>query len=331
MTFSALGPCLPRVPLAVIILNYGTSDLVVDCLSALAPEVEGTARCAVVVDNASPDDSVEKIESAIKAHGWASWVQLVRSARNDGFSAGNNQGFEAVAADAYLLLNSDTLVRPGALDRLEELLHRGRGLAAPCLEWPDGTAQANLRRWATPASELARAAATGPISRWLGREPVSLAELSAPPPAQWASGACLGIHRDVIERLGGLDEGFFMYFEDMDYCRRALEAGFRLAFDPEARVVHFKGGTSPVQSQTAARARRPAYYYAARARYFAKHHGYAGLLAANLCFALGRAIARMREIFGAKQPHLCAQEHSDTWSHMRTALEAWRPDGGRTD
>ncbi len=314
------------IPLAVVILNYGTPRLVVDCLATLAPQIEGTQRRVIVVDNASPDDSATQIARAVSDRGWEPWARLIESSSNDGFSAGNNIGLRAAAAaDAFLLLNSDTLVRAGALDRIETALRAGRGLAAARTEWPDGSEQPNLRRWATPLSELARSARTGVVSRWLGRDPVSLADLEPPPPNQWASGACLGIHRDVIERIGVLDDGFFMYFEDMDYCRRAIQAGFRLAWVPDARVVHLKGGTSPVQSMTATRGRRPPFYYAARARYFAKHYGTAGLLLANCAFELGRVIALMRERLGAKEPHLCEGERADNWRHSRRPLKPWRP------
>ena len=110
----------------------------------------------------------------------------------------------------------------------------------------------------------------------------------------------------MIERIGGLDDGFFMYFEDMDYCRRAAEAGFVVRMAPDARVVHLKGGTSPVQSQTAALARRPAYYYAARSRYFAKHYGRFGLWRANLGWHAGRVIGWLRETSGLAGAPRCA-------------------------
>jgi len=314
-----------RPALAILVLNYGTAELVEDCLGTLAHAVDGARRCVLVIDNASPDDSAARIADAIGRHGWGGWARLILAGRNDGFSAGNNLGINAVEADAYLLLNSDTLVRAGAIDRLEDAVRAHRGLAAARLEWPDGSAQPNLRRWATPLGELARAARTAPLSRALGRTSSSVAHLPTLPRDSWASGACLAIHRDVIERIGLLDEGFFLYFEDMDYCRRALEAGLPLVWVEDARVVHLKGGTSSVAALTRARARRPDFYYAARARYFAKHHGRVGLLLANLAFQLGQLVAWGRETFGGKQPHLCEREAADSWRHLRYPLAPWRP------
>jgi len=114
----------------------------------------------VVVDNASGDGSDDQVESAIRERGWSSWARLVRSPGNWGFSAGNNLGIASESADAYLLLNSDTIVRPGAVTELCSA-YRNRpevGMVSPRLEWPDGTAQNSCFRELTPLTELVNAA-----------------------------------------------------------------------------------------------------------------------------------------------------------------------------
>ena len=108
--------------LAVIILNYKTPQLVIDCLQSLASEVDGSKHRVIVVDNDSQDGSVEKIRGAIAANNWSNWSEVLPSPVNGGFSAGNNVGIKAVDAEAYLLLNSDTIVRPGAIETLLETM-----------------------------------------------------------------------------------------------------------------------------------------------------------------------------------------------------------------
>lgn len=323
------GACAPpgrRFELAVIVLNFRTPALTVDCLRSLAGEVDGDAIEAIVLDNASGDGSAEQIEQEITHAGWGGWARVVCADENGGFSEGNNIGIAAADAEVYLFLNSDTIVRPGSVACLLEAVRRSDGLVGAQLEWADGTPQENRRAYLRPLHEFARGAHTGAVSRLAGRAlPKASRGRDGLVEAPWVSFACVAIARAVIERIGGLDDGFFMYFEDMDFCRRAAEAGFSVGMAPDARVVHLKGGTSPVQSLTAEQARRPAYYYAARSRYLAKHYGRSGLLLANLFWHVGRGIAWLRETFGSKAPHVCARESRDIWIGWLSPLRPWRP------
>jgi GT2 family glycosyltransferase len=110
-----------------------------------------------------------------------------------------------------------------------------------------------------------------------------------------------------------MDEGFFLYFEDVDTCRRARQAGFEVWYEPAARIVHLRGGSGPVKQLSAERRRRPRYYYAARRRYFRNAHGPVGPFLANLCWSLGRGIAWLRETLGRKAPHTVERELLDVW------------------
>jgi N-acetylglucosaminyl-diphospho-decaprenol L-rhamnosyltransferase len=299
--------------LAVVILNYRTPDLVLDCLASLASEV-GPDDAVVVVDNRSADGSVRRIQAGIAARGLEQ-VTLVESPVNGGFSAGNNYGIRAVAARAYLLLNSDTVVRPGAVERLCATLEAEPhvGLVSPRLLAPDGTPQVNCFRRHTPVSELLHAARTGPVDRALAGWRVPMAEEPAGLEPEWTSFAAVLIRREVIEQVGLLDEGFFMYYEDVDYCLRARAAGWAIRHEPRAQVVHFHGVSSKIEELTAARRRRPPYYYQARARYFRKTLGPGGPLLANALWLVGRGIAWAREVVGNKQPHAVEREALDIW------------------
>jgi len=151
--------------IAVIILNYKTPEMTIDCLASIEGEIDGGVL-VVVVDNNSGDGSCEKIENSITRNNWGGWCRLIPPEVNGGFAAGNNIGIRAVDAEAYVLLNSDTIVRPGAFGALREALKQnpGVGLVAPGLENADGDITQNTFRYMTPVYEFLRAAGTGPIS-----------------------------------------------------------------------------------------------------------------------------------------------------------------------
>jgi hypothetical protein len=308
------------IPLLVVIINYRTPSLTIDCLRSLADEVRSLPGTqVVVVDNASGDGSVERLERAIGENNWGSWVRVLPSPVNGGFSAGNNIGIKAVAADAYLLINSDTIVRPGAVRSLLEAMqaHPDAGLISPRLEWPDGTPQISCFRYRSPVSELIAAAATGPLTQLLSGYDVPLPVSDAPINPEWTSFACVMVRREVVEQIGLMDEGYFMYFDDIDYCRRAKEAGWQILYWPFARVVHLRGGSGSVKTEIATRKRPQAYLYASRTRYFAKFYGPAGLWGANLLWLAGRSVSLARELAGNKQPHTCESEARDIWMNWR--------------
>jgi GT2 family glycosyltransferase len=168
-------------------------------------------------------------------------------------------------------------------------------------------------RFPTPWSEIISGSATGPLRHLLDRWDVPLPIEDEPSSPDWISFAAVLIRNEVLCEVGLLDEGFFMYFEDADYCRRARRAGWEVWQEPTARIVHLRGRTSPVKLLAVARKRRPRYYYAARSRYFRNAWGSAGLLVANLGFTVGWAVARLRETVGNKQPHTVERQLADTW------------------
>ncbi|NET34049.1 MAG: glycosyltransferase family 2 protein [Cyanothece sp. SIO1E1] len=309
--------------LAIVILNYRTPELVIDCLTSLKSEINVGFDSVVVVDNHSNDGSVEQIGQAIAVEQWQEWAQILPSKVNGGFSAGNNLGINALQADAYLLLNSDTIVRPNAVQSLREGLarHPEVGLISPRLEWPDGTPQISCFRYHSPISELINAAATGPITQLLQSYDVPLPVAEVPLQPQWTSFACVLIRRQVIEQVGLMDEGYFMYFDDVDYCQRVSRSGWQILHWPQARVVHLRGGSGPVKAAVAARKRPRAYLYASRSRYFRKFYGLIGLWLANLFWLLGRMISFAREIVGHKQPHTCECEARDIWINWREPMK----------
>jgi GT2 family glycosyltransferase len=326
MTRSELKPTSPpRIKCAagIVIINFRTPDLVRNCLAALGPELETNDARIVVVDNCSADGSADKIaDFLMTGELWKARIALIRSPRNAGFSGGNNTGIAALDAAHYLLLNSDTLVRPGALKALLAASSREKdaGIIAPRLEDEDGTPQISCFRFHSPLSEFLNAAQTAPLDKLFGGAVVPMAVSDAPADCDWASFACVSLKRAALEDAGPMDDGYFMYFEDADYCRALKKHGWRIVYEPAARVIHLRGGSSPVKSTMQAKKRPPAYYYAARTRFFRKAYGPFGLYAANLLWLCGRCVARARSLFGKPAALLCEHQGKDQWTNWRDPL-----------
>jgi hypothetical protein len=314
-----------NVELAVIVLNYRTPDMTVQCLASLEGETEPGIR-VVVVDNASGDGSADRLERVVVERGWSAWANVVRSDVNGGFAAGNNLGIRSVEASAYLLLNSDTLVRPGALRGLREAmrLRPDAGIIGAGLLTAQETPDQSCFRVIAPASELVRAASTGPVTRLLRRFDPILPQTEQPMEPGWLGFACVLIRRDVLETVGLLDDGYFMYFEDVDYCRRARQAGWKVLYWPQAKVVHLLGGSSQMSSPPRQRSRAPRYYYEARARYFAKFYGRRGLWLANALWHVGRTVSLPRELLGRSSSSR-GLEALDIWTHALDPLRSESP------
>lgn len=310
--------------LAVIVLNYKTPGLVVDCLQSLCGQIDAQNQEVIVVDNCSNDGSANQIESAIEDNGWGVWARVVRSPINGGFAAGNNVGIKAANAKVCLLLNSDTIVRDGAIATMMHTLaeHPKISMLGPLLEWPDGEHQTSTFRYRTPITEMLYASRLGVLGRLFPSHVVArpLDEMTSG--VDWASFACMAIRQEVFDTIGLLDEEYFMYFEDMAMCRKATRAGFVIAYQPEAHVVHLRGGSSPVKEQTKQRKRRPGYYYAARSRYLRSSFGLMGHICGNLLWTIGWVLGSLRGRNGAVK-----NEYIDIWTSPKHRVQIGAGDG----
>lgn len=270
----------------------------------------------VVVDNDSGDGSAEALEDLVAREGWSAWASVLRSPRNGGFAAGNNLGIAAIDAEAYVLLNSDTLIEKGTFARLLDAMDREprAGIIGPSMTDHDGTPESSHFRFLRPCTELVRAANTGPVTRlFAGFDPV-MPRSSVPVESEWVGFACVLLRRAMIEEIGTLDEGYFMYFEDVDFCQRARKAGWKVLYWPDSRMVHLMGRSSSVTTKGGQAARAPRYYYEARARYLAKFYGRTGLLLANVLWCVGRCVSLLRQI-GGRPPGLRRLEGLDIWTN----------------
>lgn len=304
------------IDLAIIIINYKTPYLTVSVLESLIGDVDVTSMKVVLVENDSRDNSLASLNEWISENAAESWVKLIDAGKNTGFSGGNNIGIKSVKAKNYLLLNSDTIVRPGAIRILLETAGKypDAGLISPRLEWTNGVPQESCFRFHTPLSELINSASTGAVTKTFSKYVVAHPVKDEPDYYQWTSFACVLIKAEVIEQIGLLDDEFFMYFEDVEFSYRAIKAGWKILNNPAAHVVHLRGGSSPLKSQAKLRKRLPRYFYESRSRYFYLLYGQSGLLMANLLWSLGATIALIRSLLSSHyQSSVAEKQWQDTW------------------
>ncbi len=291
---------VPPRPVSIVTINYRTPEITLQCLASIAAaNIENVS--VTIIDNNSGDNSVSLIEAEIASSNWT-WAHVISSPVNTGFSGGNNLKLRDQDSDYFLLLNSDTMIRPGAIEILRETMDANPeiGMASPRLEWEDGTPQGSCFRFIRPPYELIKYSGTGIVARLLPRyvTPIPFSNEACSP--EWASFACIMIRREVFADIGFLDEKFFMYFEDTDFCYRARKAGWNILYNPEARVVHLRGKSSPLKSLMAAQKRLPRYFYESRSYYFYKNFGRLGLCAANVFWVSGWLLAMLRTLVDRK-------------------------------
>lgn len=274
--------------LSVVIVTYNADELIVGCLDSLREDAEAAELSleVFVVDSASRDDTTEVIRSHHP------WVRLIASEKNLGFSAGNNEALPKCTGRFVALLNPDSVIRSGALERLLGVLGADDSIGAvgPKLILADGSTQlesarnlptlGNMWPWLALLDKLRHAV----LDRGV-RTPV---DHPPPPPktldgfnllwwerdrscdASCLSGACMVMRREVVDRIGLLDEASPLYLDDMDYCKRIRDAGWRLRYVAEAEVTHlWEASTAPL--------RRQGDFYALQCHavwlYLRKHHG----------------------------------------------------------
>lgn len=314
----------------ISIINYKTADLTLTCLRSVLDDIGALSVRIAVVDNASNDGSAEAIETWIAAQPAGTPVTLIRSETNSGFSGGHNLGMAALEGCGYfLILNSDAVLRPGFLAALAAAVKRApeAGLIAPQIETEEGEVQISCFRFASPTSEFLRGIQSGPVDRLFRHRLVPLMPPVQPADVEWASFACILLKAEMVAQIGLMDEGYFLYFEDVEYCLRARLAGWRIALCPESVVVHYRGGSGPVKALAQARKRLPPYYYASRTRFFRQAHGVTGPLRANLMWLLGRFLTQGRRLLAKPVAGATDCEMRDIWINFGTPLGPRRAPG----
>jgi N-acetylglucosaminyl-diphospho-decaprenol L-rhamnosyltransferase len=345
--FASPSPSAPPPDLSVVIVSWQVRDLLRRCLQSVlaAPgwliwpppnagaESGGEGKLrrlqVIVVDNASSDGSAQMARAEFPQ------ITLIANDTNRGFTGGSNQGIDASSGRYVLLLNPDTEAVGDALTTMMVYMdsHPNVGLLGPQLRFPDGSLQSSRRRFPTLATALVESTILQGFfqrSRILSRYYMLDTLDDAIQDVDWVVGAAMFVRRAAIDQVGGLDEGFFMYSEELDWCRRIKAApapsggSWQVMYLPAARVVHHEG-----RSSAQAPALKQIQFHASKVRYFGKYHGRLAAGALRF-FLLGTYVYQTVEesakwLVGHKRP-LRAQRLSIYWQVLRSGL---RPKGMR--
>ncbi len=229
--------------LSITIVNFNKGSFLLACLDSLYKTAGDISLEVIVVDNNSSDGTGEILPTLYPG------VRLILNSANLGFARATNQALALARGSFILLLNPDTVVMEGALQTLVDFLKANPGVGAvgPQMVGPDGAIQLSCRRF--PGYSTALFGHYSLLTRWFPRNRFSRRYLlsdwdhAETREVDWISGACLMTRREVLERVGFLDEQFFLFNEDVDWCKRVREAGWKVVYLPAARVVHYIGAS----------------------------------------------------------------------------------------
>ena len=315
--------------LSVVVVSFNTREVLRRCLTELAADGQPLALEVFVVDNGSRDGSVEMVASEFPH------VRLLNPNRNLGFAAANNLMFPVAQGQYVVLLNSDAFLLPGALQRAFERMESepGTGLAGGRLIGEDGSWQPSARQFPSLLNDFLSFSGLAHRfrkSRFWGRADRTWADPLQEADVDWVPGAFSIIRASVLEQVGGFDESFFLYYEEVDLCRRIKAAGYAVRYWPDVVVVHL-GGESSTSMQGAVRSRSGAQLTLWRLRsgflYYRKHHGRAawGALAMESAWHLSRFI------WNRVAPRPASREKAaESRAMVALARQAWKETrGGR--
>ena len=230
--------------LSIIIVNYNTSKLIIQALNSVYKNSKNINFEIIVVDNASKDDSVEMIKKHFPQ------VILIQNNENLGFSKANNIAIKRSIGEYILLLNSDTIVMEDTLEKMIKYMNDNPDVGASGCKvvLPDGSLdKACKRSFPTPQNALYNALKLDrlfPQSKVFGEYNLTYLDENEIHDVDCLVGAFMMVRREVIEQVGLLDEDFFMYGEDIDWCYRIKQAGWRIVYYPKTKIIHYKGGSS---------------------------------------------------------------------------------------
>jgi GT2 family glycosyltransferase len=249
------APAAPAAPgvrtavpdLSVVVVNRNTRELLTECLASIR-ELGGPVRLeTIVVDNGSTDGSVERVRDEFPE------VRLITNPENTGYAFPNNQGIAESRGRYLLLLNSDTVLRPGALARLVEFMdeHPRAGACGPLLRFPDGRLQRSCYSIPSPRTYVSNMLTLDrrfPRSRLFGNEHMGFGH-DRTVEVEALLGAALLVRRETLEQVGALDERLRIHYNDFDWCLRIREAGWKIYFVHDAEVIHHLQATTRVENR----------------------------------------------------------------------------------
>lgn len=258
--------------ISIVIVAWNAQRYVELCLESLAAAPPRRSLEVIVVDNASADGTVGMIEARYP------WVKLIKSPENLGFSKGNNVGIRECTGRYIALINPDVQVLPGCLDALADFLDQNPkiGNVGPRVLNPDGTLQSSCRQFPTLWNNFCNSTSLASVfkgSRLFAGEHMFFFPHDRTMAVNVLVGCFSMIRREAFDAVGLLDEGLFMYGDDVDWCRRCWKAGWEVVFFPGAQAIHDRGKiTAPYPVRFAVAQQKSVLYY------WSKHHGFLGVL-----------------------------------------------------
>jgi GT2 family glycosyltransferase len=237
-----MKPNLDQPDISIVVVSFNTRDLLRECLETVFAQ-KGLTCEVIVVDNDSRDGSLAMVQREFPA------VVAIQAGTNLGFAAANNLAFAVARGKYVVLLNSDAFLPAGTLKRAFATMEASpaTGLAGGRLVGRDGGWQPSARMFPSLLNDflsLSGLAARFPHSRFFGRADRTWADPTQPVDTDWVPGAFSIVRRDILERIGYFDESFFLYYEEVDLCRRIHTAGYRISYWPELEVIHIGGESS---------------------------------------------------------------------------------------
>jgi GT2 family glycosyltransferase len=283
-----------QAKVGVSVVNYRIPHLVKECLQSLAEERRWVNQLyVVVIDNNSGDGSLETLSEYVSEMQWHDWVTVIGAPRNGGFSYGNNLAFKLLLeqhqCNYIWMLNPDTRVLPQAGKKLLDFIQArpAVGMVGSQLQAEDGSAQVSAFNFPSPMGELLNGSRLGLLDKWFSHKVIAPKVNEYAHRTDWLAGASIMLSRELIEKIGFMDEDYFLYFEEVDYCRAASKAGFQMWLEPESRVVHLMGASTGISDWRKKATRRPKYWFDSRRRYFLKNYGRRRTLVADAMWILG--------------------------------------------
>lgn len=263
------------VDVSIILVSWNTCDLLIACLESLPAALGDVQGDVWVVDNASIDATVETIRTRFPD------VNLIVNKQNVGFAAANNQAIVACSGRYVLLLNSDTIALPFSIAQLVRFAdaHPQAGVTGPMLLNADGSFQSSFARFPSFANELLSVTGIGKRLIYRDYPGYGPAHAQAPRCVDYIAGACMLVRRDAISEVGLMDEHYFMYSEETDWCYRMRRAGWEIWFTPTAQVIHYGGQSTQKWKHAMIRS-----LYRSKVRFFRKHYGLWQSLALQMMF-----------------------------------------------
>jgi N-acetylglucosaminyl-diphospho-decaprenol L-rhamnosyltransferase len=252
------------VELSIIVVNWNTRELLRSCLKSIYATVHDLGVEVFVVDNASSDGSQAMVEAEFPL------VRLIRNADNVGFARANNQAIQLNRARHVLLLNSDAVLQDGTVQAMVKVLDSNPrvGIVGAQLFNPDGSFQASFADFPSVLGELLLATSLARYVHSPSYPNYPPQRSQQPRLCDWVSGACLMARMEAIHQVGALDETYFMYSEETDWCFRMRQAGWLIYYEPAARVIHWNG-----QSSKRVPERRRSLVYRSKWLFMRKHRG----------------------------------------------------------